>query len=187
MKKNIITLTFAFALALGMASCLKSNDLYTDFASTQPTADITKAPGNALLAAAPTASWFTLSTTPGGVDYKTAVHISSKDHLGDVTLNMKIDKAAAATWITAHPAGGYEVIPDSLFTVPSLTVTIKNAGVFSVGDFVVHLKTDTKDGGGNYVFKTHKFILPVKIESVASANYTVASNFQYILWYIKVS
>ena len=186
MKKNIVLLSFLILIVTGLLSCLKSTPLYTDYGSTQPMADIPKAPANALTGAAPTNSWIVLDTLNGGVDYLTAVHLSAKDHVGDVTLKMKIDTAAATVWINAHPSAGYKLIPDSLYTVSSLEVIIRNAGVFSTGDFPVRINTNAKDTLGNKLFKVNKFILPVMIESVEGANYQVASNFQYILWYIRI-
>lgn len=188
MKKLLLIYTLAAATLLTTA-CLKSNPYAEDFSSTMPIADLPKAPANAItVATAPTNSWYLLDSTGGGVDYATAVHISAKEHVGDVTLHMKIDKDAANLWIANHTSGGYSLIPDSLYTVPSLDVTIPNAGVFSTGDFIVHIKTGVKDPvtPARSIFKTHKYILPVTIESAAGGKYTVASNFQTILWYIRL-
>jgi hypothetical protein len=187
MKKNIINLILLLIVTTGITSCLKENSLYTDYGSTLPIADIPKAPANAAtVPTAPTNSWIILDTLSAGVDYLTAVHLSANEHVGDVTLKMKIDTSAARKWINAHLSGGYSIIPDSLYSVPSLNVTIKNAGVFSTGDFPVRIKSNAKDISGNKLFKTNKYILPITIESVVGANYTVASNFQTILWYIRV-
>lgn len=186
MKKNIVLFSFCIMSATGLVSCLKSNPLYTDYGSTLPMADIPKAPTNALKATAPSNSWVVLDTLANGVDYLTAVHLSANSHVGDVTLKMMIDTAAARAWLNAHPTSGYKLIPDSLYSVPSLDVVIKNAGIFSTGDFVVHIKSNAKDTSGNKFFKVNKFILPIKIESVEGSNYQVASNFQYILSYIRV-
>jgi len=187
MKPNIIKLLFLLMSTTIFVSCLKENPLYTDFASTKPLADIPKAPANALAATAPSNSWKVIDTlASGGVDYPTAVHISAKDHVGDVTIKMKIDKDAANAWLTKNPSGNYKLLPDSLYTVPSLDVKIVNAGVFSTGDFVVHIKSDAKDADGNSLFRVNKYILPIAIESVEGGNYIVASNFQYILTYMRV-
>jgi hypothetical protein len=184
MKNNILKYLLVVLIASSFTACLKSNPYFEDFSSTQPIADIPKAPANALLAAAATNSWEILDTLANGVDYKTAVHISAKDHIGDVAVKMKIDSVGAKNWIAAHPTLGYKLIPDSLYTVSSSTVLIPNAGVFSTGDFVVHIKSNAKDAGGNKLFKTNKYLLPVSIES--ASGYGIASNFQTVLWYIRV-
>lgn len=192
MKKLIIKFLPLFIIVSSVSSCLKSNDYFEDFSSTQPTADIPKAKANALASATPTASWFTLDSTAAGVDYATAVHIASKDHVGDITIRMKIDKANAQTWVAAHPT--YELLPDSLYTVGSLDVLIPNAGVFTTADFNVHIKTGVRDPNtgtattpkGASIFKTHQFILPVSIDTVVTHPYTVESNFRTILWKINV-
>lgn len=185
MKRFILKYIPVVAIGFMFTSCLKNNSLYESYDSLQPIADLPKAKANALNSTTPTASWEKLDTLAGGYDYKTAVHISAKDHVGDVTVSMKIDKTAAQTWVTSMP-GGYTVIPDSLYTVGSLNVTIPNAGVFSTGDFVVHIKSNAKTAGGVNVFKANKFILPVSIDKVTSSNYGVAENFRTILWYIQV-
>jgi hypothetical protein len=172
------------------SSCLKSNPYYEDFSSITPIADIPKATVNAVTASLPTTSWVSLDSLPGGFDYLTAIHLSAADHVGDVTVRVSIDKAAANTWIAAHPTAGYTLIPDSLFTPGSLDVKITNAGVFSTGDFHVLIKSGTKDpttgSPGVSIFKTHKYILPVSIESVPGTSYGVAANYKTVLWYIKV-
>ena len=187
MKKLLLIYLGAAAILIN-TGCLKSNPYAEDFSTTQPVADIPKAPANAVaVATAPTNSWFILDSTAAGVDYATAVHLSAKDHVGDVTLRMKIDKNAANTWITNHSTAGYALIPDSLYTVKSLDVTVPNAGVFSTGDFIVHINSGARDAATTRsTFKTHKYILPVTIESAAGGQYTVASNFQTVLWYIRV-
>jgi len=167
-----------------LSSCLKKNDYWEDFASTQPIADIAKAPANAAVATAPTNSWFILDSAAGPQDYATAVHISAKDHIGDVTIKMKIDNAVGASWIAAHPTAGYTLLPEDLYTVPSLNATIPNAGVFSIGDFVVNIKANADNGSGVSRFKGVKYILPVTIDDASP--YGIAANFKTVLWYIRV-
>lgn len=191
MKHNIKSYLFLSLLVVSFTACLKSNPYYEDFSSTQPIADLPKAPANALNAAAPTNSWFILDSVAGGVDYPTAVHISYREHLGDVTVRMKVDKAAGQAWIDAHPTSGFKLLPDSLYTVKSLDVVVPNAGVFSTGDFIVHIRTDVRDPAtsnptGKSIFKTNKFILPVTIESVPNTSYGIAANYASMLWYIRV-
>jgi hypothetical protein len=185
MKKVLFRIIPVLAAVASLASCLKNNDKYESYDSLKPIADLPKAKANAVKSATPTTSWMVLDTVNGGVDYKTAVHISYKDHVGDIVVKMKIDKDAAQTWLSTLGTA-YKLIPDSLYTVASTDVTIPNAGVFSTGDFVVHIKSNAKDASGANVFRSNKFVLPVSIDSVASSNYTIASNFQTILWYIKV-
>ncbi|MEP6676191.1 MAG: DUF1735 domain-containing protein [Ferruginibacter sp.] len=195
MKRTILKYMAAGIVITTIASsCLKSNPYYEDFSSITPMADIPKATVNAVAASAPTTSWVSLDSLPGGFDYLTAVHLSAPDHVGDVTVRMVIDKAAANTWITNHPTAGYTLIPDSLFSVPSLDVKISNAGVFSTGDFHVTIKSGVRDPAtgtvlvpkGTSIFKTYKFILPISIESVPGTNYGIAANYKTVLWYIKV-
>ena len=185
MKRSILKYIPVVIMGLSLASCLKNNNLYESYDSLQPVADLPKAKANALTSTTPTNSYVVLDTTAGGVDYPTAVHISSNDHVGDVVVRMRIDKAAAQTWVTAN-AGGYQVLPDSLYTIASMDVTVPNAGVFSTGDFIIRIKSNAKNAGGVNVFKANKFILPVSIDKVVSASYGVAENFRTILWYIRV-
>src|SRR4051812_48843868 len=100
MKKILFRFIPVAATVLTLTSCLKSNDKYESYDSLQPIADLPKAKANAIKSATPTTSWTVLDTVNAGVDYPTAVHISYKDHLGDVVVKMKIDKAAAQTWLS---------------------------------------------------------------------------------------
>jgi hypothetical protein len=199
--KKTIKYFLLLMVVVSFTACLKSNEFFEDFSSTQPTADIPKAPANTVTrSTAPTNSWFTLDSSAAGVDYPTAVHISAKNHVGDVTVRMKIDKTAGQAFITRVPytvltgkdTVYYEVIPDSLYTVPSYDVVVKNAGVFNTGDFNVHIKTGALAPDGQDVFihtkaNKHKFyILPVSIDTVTSHPFTVESNFKTILWKINV-
>lgn len=194
MKKVILRYIPFLIVVVVVSSCLKENKYFEDFSSTQPIADITKAPANAVNAAAPTSSWVLMDSLATGFDYKTAVHIAAKEHVGDVTIRMKIDKVAGQAWIASHSTLGYTLMPDSLYTVPSLDVLIPNAGVFTTGDFTVHVRSNVRDPAtgtatvpkGASIFKTFKFILPVSIDTVTSAPYTTASNFRTILWYMRV-
>ncbi len=179
--KNKLILSTVILLVI-FSSCLKKNDFYEDFSSTQPIADIPKAAANALNAAAPTNSWFILDSAAGPQDYKTAIHLSAKNHVGDVTIKVKIDIDGANEWIAKHP--GYEVLPADLYTVGSTDVLIANAGVFSTGDFAVNIKANADDGTGVSRFKNKKYILPVSI--VQAGNYGIASNYKTVLWLIRV-
>jgi hypothetical protein len=186
MKKIFLKILPLLVVPIALTSCLKENKYFEDFSSTQPIADLPKAPANALTASAPTNSWFVLDSAAGTVDYNTAVHISAKDHIGDITVHMKIDRAAGQKWIDAHPAGGYELLPEDLYTVPSYDVVIPNAGVFSTGDFTVKVKANANDGAGVSRFKNKKYILPVAIDKVVNQDIGIASNFQYVLWRMQV-
>ena len=182
MKKNIITLTFVFALALGMTSCLKSNDLYTDYGSTQPVADLPKASNLSLKTPALVASLDSV-LAPGTVDLLTAVHISAKDHIGDVTIKLGVDNVAATALIARVPAPGqtdyrtYQILPASLITVPTTSATIPNAGVFSVGNFIVKIQTGSMSKAA---FNAQKYLLAISITD--GGGYTIASNFQTIYY-----
>jgi len=194
MKTKLIKYIGVILLASSFTACLKSNKYYEDFSSIVPIADIPKAPVNALAAAAPTNSWVLLDSLAAGQDYLTAIHLSAAEHVGDVTIRMKIDTAAARVWLAKPTSSTYSLLPDSLYTIPSLDVKIANAGVFNTGDFVVHIKSGVRDPAtgtvavpkGTSIFKTKKFILPITIESVPGTNYGVAANYGTILWYIRV-
>ena len=193
MNKVIINFSLVAGVLISLTACLKSTKYYEDFSSIQPIADLPKAPVNAITAAAPTNSLTLLDSLPAGVDYLTAVHLSAKDHVGDVTIRMKIDTAAAGIWLRSHASLGFRLLPDSLYTVPSLDVKITNAGVFAVGDFPVRIKTGVRDPAtgtptvpGKSIFKSYKFILPVSIDTVLNTTYGVANNYRTILWYIRV-
>lgn len=186
MKKIFLKFLPFLIVPVVFTSCLKESKYFEDFSSTQPIADLPKAPANALTATAPTNSWEVLDSAAGTVDYKTAVHISAKDHIGDVTVRMKIDRVAAQSWIDAHPSGGYELLPEDLYTVPSYDVVIQNAGVFSVGDFVVKVKANANNGAGVSRFKNKKYILPVSIDKVVSQDFGIAENFRHVLWNMRI-
>jgi hypothetical protein len=179
MKKTIIKFFSLVIVGASLTGCLKSNNYFEDFSSTQPIVDLPKAPANAINQTNPTSTWFTMDSLPGGQDFQTAVHIAAKDHVGDVTVRMKIDKALATTWLATRPT--YKLIPDSLYTVGSLDVTIPNAGVFTTADFVVRIKTQYRS-----LFKSNNFILPVSIDTTVNRAYTVASNYRTIFWRINV-
>lgn len=203
MKKNIINLVLLAIVTTGFMSCLKSNDLYTDYGSTQPMADIPKAPSNAVANSSLTASWQILDTTLSEVDYLTAVHLSAANHVGDVTIKMKIDNDAGNAYIAKVPftvatVNGKKdttynkILTPDLYSVSSYDVKIANAGVFSTGDFAVRIKIGTKAADGQSLFNhtpdNHHFsyILPVSIVSAGDGKYGIASNFQTILWRIRV-
>ena len=176
MKKLIKNTIFFLLGAVVFTGCLKTNKFYEGFTSIAPSADfpLSHLPSDTLtvyaLEAAP--------TPDATVDTFVAVHLSAKDHVGDVTFQLGLGAGDPAfiAFMAANPE--YTLMPSNLYSFDS-SVVIKNAGVLSTANISVKFKTSAVDGGGNKLFFSNEYVLPIIIKSAGS--YAIASNFRMII------
>lgn len=74
-----------------------------------------------------------------------------------VTVTLKVDQNAFNEFLDANP--GYELLPETYYTIPSETVTIEKGE--DIGFFKIHLR------GINETFANKNYILPVSIATVS--------------------
>src|SRR4051812_5756365 len=170
-KKSIIVLLSTLVLG----GCLKNNDFYEGFTNLEPLADIplshlssdTLSPYALVVAPSPDAT----------IDTVVAVHLSAKDHVGDVTftLGLGTSDSAYVAFMAAHPE--YTLMPSDLYSFDS-TVTIKNAGVLNTATFPIRFKTAAVDAEGNNRFLSNEYVLPIIIKD--AGGYKIAANFRMI-------
>jgi hypothetical protein len=179
MKKTFLYLIFSVAI-LAFSGCLKTANVYEGFGSIKPLADfpLSHLSSDTLTtfvmdaAASPTAS----------VDTVVAVHLSDKNHVGNVTFQLGLgnNDPAFLQFMAANPQ--YTLMPSNLYTFDS-TVTIDNAGVLNIGTFKTSFKTAALDGAGNKLFFTNQYVLPIIIKN--GAGYDIASNFRMIIMSVQ--
>jgi hypothetical protein len=175
--KKIIKNSIIFLLApMVFASCLKTNDLYEGFTDIAPLADI---PLSHLSSDTLTVYALDVAPSPDAtIDTLLAVHLSAKNHVGDVTFHLGLGTSdpAYVAFMTAHPE--YTLMPSNLYTFDS-TVIIQNAGVLTTANLPISFKTASVDANGNYLFISNKYVLPIIIKDAGS--YSIASNFRMII------
>jgi len=117
-------------------------------------------------------------TPDATVDTLVAVHLSAKNHIGNVTftLGLGASDSAFVAFMAAHPE--YKLMPPNLYSFDS-TVTIQNAGVLNTANFPVRFKTAAVDANGNKLFFTNQYVLPIIIKD--ASGYKVAANFRMII------
>lgn len=176
MKKIIkSSILFLFGAVL-LSGCLKTNEYYEGFENIKPLADF---PLSHLSTDTLTPYVLEVAPTPDAtVDTLVAVHLSAKDHVGDVTFHLGLGDTdpAFTKYLEDHPE--FELLPANLYSFDS-TVTIQNAGVLNTANFTVKFKSGAVDADGNNLFLSHNYLLPIIIKD--AGNYDVASNFRMII------
>lgn len=172
LKNSIIFLLVMVVLG----GCLKTNPLYEGYSSIKPIADI---PLSHL--SSDTLTVYALDVAPSAdatIDTLVAVHLSDKNHVGDVTFQLGLGTSDSAyiAFMAAHPE--YTLMPSNLYSFDS-SVTIHNAGVLNTADFSVKFKTAALDTAGNNLFISNEYVLPIIIKN--AGGYEIASNFRMIL------
>jgi len=171
--KNAIILVLTPVVFTG---CLKTNKLYEGYSDLAPLADI---PLSHLSSDTLTIYALPVAGSPEAtIDTLVAVHLSDKNHVGDVTFTLGLGTSDPAyiTFMSKHPE--YKLMPASLYSFDS-TVVIKNAGVLNTGDFSIKFKTGALDADGNNMFLSNEYVLPIMIKN--AGNYQIASNFRMIV------
>jgi len=171
-KKSIIILLSTIVLG----GCLKNNDFYEGFTDIAPLADI-----NLSHLSTDTLTVYALNIAPSPdqtTDTVFAVHLSSKNHVGDVTFTLGVgaNDSAFVAFMQAHPE--YTLMPSDLYTFDSV-VTIKNAGVLNTADVRIKFKTAAVDANGDNLFLSNQYVLPIIIKD--AGGYGIASNFRMIV------
>ncbi len=171
--KNTLILLFGTVV---LAGCLKTNNLYEGYTNLAPLADIPLShlsSDTLTVYALPVAS-----SADATIDTLVAVHLSDKNHVGDVTFTLGLGTSDPAyiTFMTAHPE--YTLMPSNLYSFDS-TVVIKNAGVLNTANFSIKFKTGAVDANGNNLFLSNEYVLPIMIKD--AGGYQIASNFRMIV------
>ena len=176
MRLNFKYTILFFLSALILTSCLKTNDLYEGYENLAPVADI---PLSRLSSDTLTIYALAIASSPDAtIDTALAVHLSAKDHIGDVTFNLGLGTSDTAftKFMADHPE--YTLLPSSLYSFDS-TVTIVNAGVLNTATLPFHFKTAALDSAGNNLFLSNEYVLPIIIKD--AGGYGIASNFRMIV------
>ncbi len=176
MKRVIKNSVIFLLVATVLGGCLKNNDLYEGFNDLAPLADI---PLSHL--SSDTLTVYALPVAPSAdatIDTVVAVHLSAKNHVGNVTFSLGVgaSDSAFAAFMTAHPE--YTLMPSNLYSFDS-TVTITDAGVLNTATFPVRFKTATVDTAGNNLFLSNQYVLPIIIKD--AGGYGIATNFRMII------
>lgn len=176
MKKIVKNSIILILTAVVFAGCLKTNSLYEGFTDLAPLADIPLShlsSDTLTIYALPVAS-----SADATIDTLLSVHLSAKNHVGDVTFTLGLGTSDPAyiTFMSKHPE--YTLMPANLYSFDS-SVVIKNAGVLNSADISVKFKTGALDANGNNLFLSNEYVLPIIIKNAGS--YQIASNFRMIV------
>lgn len=216
MKKLIKYIPGVMLLVFAFTGCLKTNPLYEGFEDIKPIADINLSNLSDANDSTTAYSLDLLKDPNATIDTAVAVHLSAKNHVGDVTFKLaRVDddptfqafyknnqlmfniwnNATQDEWdaldadtqkqIEDYVDNHDEVtlLPDSLYSVDSWDVTIKDAGVLNVGRLKIHVKTGAVDADGNALFALHNFVIPIAIQD--AGGYEIADNFRMIFLVLK--
>jgi len=176
MKNTFKNSIIALSAMIIFGGCLKTNEYYQGFTDIAPLADF---PLSHLSSDTLTVYAVNIATSADATsDTLVAVHLSAKNHVGDVTFQLGLGSQDPAflAFMAAHTE--YTLMPPNLYSFDS-SVTIINAGVLTTANFSVKFKTATVDTGGNNLFLSNEYVLPIIIKS--AGNYEIAQNFRMIV------
>lgn len=171
MKINYKASLLAFALAstLGLSSCLEDQG-YQDFVDGVNKMTVVEMFGEE---AGYHVRGLTLSDTPQ--DLNITINVASSEIPKEsITVKVEVDPAALAAYNAANKKS-YEILPSSMYTIPSATVTVPAGSREAV--FTVKVKT-------NMIDRTKTYILPLTITD--AQGYTISGNFKTLLAEIKI-
>ena len=171
--KNSIILVLT---TIVFAGCLKTNNLYEGYTDLAPVADLPLShlsSDTLTVYALPVAS-----SADATIDTLVAVHLSDKNHVGDVTFTLGLGTSDPAyiTFMAKHPE--YTLMPSNLYSFDS-SVVIKDAGVLNTANFSIKFKTGAIGADGNNLFLSNEYVLPIMIKD--AGGYGIASNFRMII------
>lgn len=159
--KNIIKLVVTLGIGVSMASCLKDDAHFVDFAASGYVAEIPYAANRSILRA------FPVSASKASSDTVIDVNIASPNPpTADVPITMGLD-TAALTRYNATTATKYMLLPAAAYQIknPMLTITAGNR-IASLGLSFIGSKVPT----------TGRYAVPISIMSVPS-NVTISANY----------
>jgi Domain of unknown function (DUF1735) len=175
--KKIVQNTFLIVMGMVvMTGCLKTNSLYEGYTDIKPVADL---PLSHL--SSDTLTIYALPVAPSAtatIDTVFAVHLSAKDHVGDVTFHLGLGTSDPAFLKFMAENPDYSLMPASLYSFDS-TVVLKNAGVLTTANVPIKFKTGQVDANGDNLFLSNEYVLPIIIKDAGS--YGIASNFRMIV------
>ncbi|RYE20782.1 MAG: DUF1735 domain-containing protein [Sphingobacteriaceae bacterium] len=175
MKKNnikdLLLTALIVALSMNLSSCLKSKDTYVDFSKVGTTIELPLAALNQETGVRVVTNTYTTSTTPS--DLPVVVNIASPKPLNrDLTVTLGVNANDAIGKLnTAVPTAGYVLIPNNLYSVPSLQVTIP-AGQRTA---TVNFKINSSLIGINNT----KYVLPISIVDAGGEQISLYSTVYY--------
>ena len=176
MKSCLKYFIFLLSVTVFFSSCLKTNDLYEGFENISPIADF---PLSRL--SSDTLTVYALAIAPSAdatVDTVFAVHLSAKDHVGNVTFQVGLGTGDSAYVKFMHDHPEYTLMPSDLYSFDS-SVTIENAGVLSTATLPIRFKTASLDVSGNNAFLSNEYVLPIVLKD--AGGYKIASNFRLLM------
>lgn len=163
-------------LAFGLSSCLKDDQHYVDFKNVGAIAQI---PSSAFYGVVATQG-LPIQSTPYSYTFDVSV-ASPNPPTEDVVITLGLmDQAALTAYDTA---AHYQLLPASLYSVESLTTTVK-AGT-RLAPIVVRLNTGSDLVPDPSVYNDAQYVLPFVIKS-ASNNVAVSSNYGSKILILKI-
>ncbi len=176
MKKLLYSFVVG-SLALGMSSCLNDDEHYVDFKNVGAIAEI---PSAAFYGVADNRG-LPIQTTP--IAYSFDVNIASPTPpTQDVTVTLAVDKAALDAYNAANNTT-YQLLPTTLYQLPSLTTTVKAGTRLAPVALTFYSSSDKVSDPTAY--NDANYALPLKITS-ASNNVVVSSNFGTKIIFLKI-
>ena len=175
--KKLLNLFVAGSMALGLTSCLKDDEHFTDFAGTAPIIDI---PSSAFYGVTANQG-LAIQTAP--VSYSFNVNLSGPQTLGqDVTVNLAVDPALLAKY-NADNKTAYTLLPATFYQFTTTATTIK------AGQRLAPVALTFSSGADKIpdpvAYNEANYALPVRITG-ASNNVGVSSNYGYKLILLKL-
>jgi Domain of unknown function (DUF1735) len=178
--KNILKISLVAFIVFGLSSCLKDKD-YDEFRvglnpasiSDKPIIEIVngglsnfkKQVLSADIAKTRDTNSFTISYINGGL---TAPE--------DINVTIAYDAAALTRYNTANPSTQFAKLPDSTYTIPKTTITLKKGEVLSA---LVDIITFPSKIDGSKLY-----MLPIIITSTSSSNVIISGNNNIIYYHI---
>src|SRR6185312_7272397 len=155
-KNKYFRLLLIAVTIFSLQSCLKNNSFYTDFSKGKPVVEL---PLAATHANSPFAVSFDIATAP--TTYYVVVNVASVNKpTSPVTATLAIDQAYLDSFNTAQTAADpdnyvpYELLPDSTYSISSLSATIQPG--HREDSIPIQLFTSKIDA-------SHLYVLPFKI------------------------
>jgi hypothetical protein len=151
-------------LLLADSGCLKPANYYTNFSAINPIAQFSMG-GNTL-----TNAWITVQS--GTTEYPINVNVAYPNPLNKpTTFTLALDTADFNSQMAPN---GYAILPDSLYSVKSWTVTVP-AGQ-DTGTFYIEVNSAKLGANTN-------FVLPLHI--VSASGIAISNNFGYGFWLVR--
>ena len=175
--KTLVYVVVVGGLMTCLSSCLNDDEHFTDFQNVGMLAEI---PSSAFYGIEDNQGLL-IQTTP--ISYSFAVNIASPTPPSqDITVTMAVDKAALDHYNDENGTS-YQLLPTSLYQLPSLTTTVKAGSRLSPVNINFFTGKDKVPDPSAY--NDAEYALPIRITS-ASNNVTVSGNYSTKIIFLKI-